>query len=573
MHGLLRKALSWTAIASLLLTAPGAGASQALAAEFAEGGPVRLTPRTAAPSLSAPAPGGLGAPVSALPAGGTALPPGAALAPVPGLAPAAAASAPGRAAAGAPSSGPAPAAAHGAASPSGAASVSAGASPAAAASPGRRASGGASPVAALTGGAEGARRAPGAGDAEKTTEALAAVFDGRSSTLPPGAHDYDDILAGVRDGRYRFAKLRAASGRLNYLLGFNEAQLAALRAEARRLGVGLAIYGSRVSGPRSRQKTLDPVLDRALALVADKRSASATYPAAEGVRIEKTHIKEFGMDDPRTSDLTVMLIDARRSPAQLEETARRLELRLQGLGVSFPVRVFAGFEGSAFRSLADFQAWGSAYLRKSLGGAPELSEARLKRAHSELYATINVARWPFARGDLVNGLLGAALLSGSFALTMGWHPVVAAAGFGFGLTGRHLARLRAWIANEPDDTFLTNALALACDAAIGIAVMALFINPLGGYGLALSRIAGASSLHTMSKGALRLFIDKTFSRGAMGAQRWGAALTLGLSFAQGLVTACVYQGRPWAAPLQFALALAGCALVFRQPLRRLFGRA
>lgn len=392
------------------------------------------------------------------------------------------------------------------------------------------------------------------------------------SALPPGEHSYEAILADLRRGRYRFARIRAASGRLHFLIGLSPEQLDFLRAEASRRGIGLILHGSRISGPRIRQRELDPVLKEALPLSSTKRRSSSTYPGGEGLHIDKTKIKEYGLADPRTSDLTVFVVDHSLDKAGLDRLAAAVEARLRGLGCSFPIRVFSGHEGRVFRNEADFIAMGADYLRRHLPQQTGWPRGRVEQAFKELYAAVNLPRSPFVWADAGNGLLSAVLLSISFYLTLGLHPVVPAMGFLFGFSGRYLARFRAWIAREPADTFLSNTAALAADAAMGTALMALIINPAAAFGIPLRRIIGASLLHTLSKGAIRLWLDKKFSQGPLARQKLGIVLSVSISFLQGLATAYVYTGS-WAAVFfQAAMACAGLALVYGNPIRQAAAR-
>lgn len=383
--------------------------------------------------------------------------------------------------------------------------------------------------------------------------------------LSPGRHGYEDILAGVRSGRYRFARLRAASGRLNFLIGLSPRQLAQLRFEARRRGLGMALLGSRVSGPRSRQRTLDPVLAEALPLASDIRTPSPSWPGVAGLRIEKTAIKEFGLEDPRTSDLTVILIDpARRSDAALAREALEMELAFRSLGASFPIKVFPALEGRRFASEEEFVAHGGRFLARQMPSGRVPGDADLRRAFAELYAPVQLPRPVFVRADLLNGLWNALLASLSFSAALDFHPVVPAAAFAFGLGGRYLARLKAAVAGVPAETPLSNVAALALDGAIGAALMALVLSPAAGWNIPLDRILQASALHTLSKGSWRLWLDKRYASGGHGGQARGVFLASALNFFIGLVTAFAYAGRPEAWVLQAALATIGLSLAFRR---------
>lgn len=384
------------------------------------------------------------------------------------------------------------------------------------------------------------------------------------AALPPGRHSYEDVLAAHRTGLYRWARLRAASGRLNLLIGLSETHLAAMRGAAAGRRLGLVLLGSRVSGPRSRQRGLHPALAAALPLSAARRTPSPTWPGADGVLIEKTAIKEFGLADPRTSDLTVVLVDPSRRPlAALESAAAELEAEFRRFGTSFPVKVFPGLEGRRFGSEEEFLEHGAGYLERHAPPGAAIPRAELRRAFRELYAPLALPKPVFTRADAANGLWNAVLSTVSFTVAFGFHPVIPAVAFAFGLGGRYLARFKSWVARSPAETPLTNAAALLADAAIGIGVMALVVSPAAGFGLSLERIAKASLLHTLSKGSWRLWLDKRYSRLDQTSQARGVFLTGGLNFAIGLVTAFVYAGRPAAVALQCALAAGGLALAFR----------
>lgn len=390
-----------------------------------------------------------------------------------------------------------------------------------------------------------------------------------SSTLPAGAHTYDSILSGVRVGRYHFARVRTASGRLSMLIGISSRQLAAMEREARRHGLGLAFIGSRVSGPRARQRELHPVLLAALPLYSTKRTATSNYAGVEGVRIEKTAIKEFGGESIHTSDLTVFLVDPEgRSPERLQALAELIERRFMGLGCSFPIKVFPGYGGRSFGSEQDIERFGADYLQRCLPEDHGFTRLDLESAYRELFMTLNLPRSRFVRADVLNGLWNASLTTASFSIALGFHPVIPVVGFLFGLCGRYLARFKTWVTRDPADTVLTNSLALAADAAIGITVMACVIDPMAGLGIPLKRIVWASLLHTLSKGSLRLFLDKHFSKGALGSQKLGVFLVTTVNFLQGLTTAFIYSGSRTAVVLQAGMAVLGLALVYTNPLSR-----
>ncbi len=383
--------------------------------------------------------------------------------------------------------------------------------------------------------------------------------------LPPGLHSYDEIVSACRRGEYRFAVARAASGRLNYMPGITPEMLGRLRGAARESGVGFLLLGSRVSGPRLRQRSLHPVLEACLPLSNLRRAPSALFPGAEGIKIDKTRIKELSPEDPRTSDLSVILVSSRLSHEEMDCLAVRLEAEFGSWGWSFPVRVFSRVAGRRHQSEEDFIRTGKAYLRSLLPPGLEFSERELREALGELYCALNLPRKSLTWRDLGNGLATAALFSASFSLGLGFHPVLPAVGFLFGCLGRYLARMRAAVAFSLGDTFFANSAALAFDAALGAALMALVINPAAGLGLSLGRIALASALHTLSKGSLRLFLDKRFSSGHERRQAAGVLATSVLNFLQGAVTSFVYSGSALALGIQASFCALGLWLLFGPP--------
>lgn len=380
-------------------------------------------------------------------------------------------------------------------------------------------------------------------------------------------YSYEEIVELCRRSEYPHSVIRSASGRLNRLLGVEPALLRRLEAAARDAGVGLALVGSRVSGPRSRQRGLHPALAR-LALSTRYRHASALLPSVQGVEIAKTSIKEYGPDDPRTSDLSVLVLDPRRSPEGAEALAADLEREFGAAAGRFRIRFFGALYGTLHRGEADWLATGERYLRTTLPEGVSMSPEELREGFRELYATLNVPRPSLGPADVRNGLVGAVLFSASVSPALGFHAVLPAVGFGFGLLGRHLARLKAWVAFSLGDGVAANAAAVLADAGIGAAVMACVINPLAGLGLSLERVLLGSVLHSQAKGPLRVFVDKTFS--ALPGRRQGTGVLVGMALnsVQVAVTGFVYAGRPWAVAVQGAFCAAGLWLLFGPPLRR-----
>ncbi len=377
---------------------------------------------------------------------------------------------------------------------------------------------------------------------------------------------YEDILAACAAGTYPSCEIRSASGRLNRLLGLTPEQYRRVQTLAAERRVGLLLVGSRVSGPRARQRSLHPALS-SLPLVTDHRAASALDPGAKDIRNEKTVIKEYGRDDPRTSDLTVVLIDARRTDDELSALAVELETAFNALGFTFPVRVFARLHKGRWRKEDDFRAEGEGYLR-SLAPDSSFRPEELREAVGELYTPVNLPRPLLVRADWRNAALTSVLLSASFSLGLGFHWILPVVGFTFGLFGRYLSRLRAGTARVLGDAWLGNGVALAVDAAIGASMMGFLVVPAAGLAIPWSAILAGSATHTLAKGTMRLWLDKRYAAGTLSRQSRGVAAVSALNFAQGVVTSFVYAGSRAAWLLQLAVCLAGAALLFGPLLRR-----
>lgn len=165
------------------------------------------------------------------------------------------------------------------------------------------------------------------------------------------------------------------------------------------------------------------------------------------------------------------------------------------------------------------------------------------------------------REDVENGLLEAALSSASFSLALGFHPVVPIVAFLDGVLGRHWARLRTRIAFGGGDGVASNAAALLTHAAIGTAKMALFLNPVAGFGIPVKTILGVSLANSLSKGSFRLLFDKAFVGEVEPTRARGVAYASLLTFGQGLLVGLVYKGSGIATVLQFAFAATGLGLL------------
>jgi hypothetical protein len=212
-----------------------------------------------------------------------------------------------------------------------------------------------------------------------------------------GCFSYDELMEQHRAGRYPGVPIVSAAGRPNILLGVTAEQFRFLEDMARQVSTGFALLGSRVSGPRARQRQLHPALAVTLPLQTDGRLASVTYPAVRGVRIDKTVIKELGADSPHTSDLSIILVDAVRAGSELQALAIELEERLKRARWRFPVKFFTFFGGQYHATEASLQAVGARYLVSCQPPGVSFSFEELCAAWSELYCPVNIGRAPGAR--------------------------------------------------------------------------------------------------------------------------------------------------------------------------------
>jgi hypothetical protein len=207
-----------------------------------------------------------------------------------------------------------------------------------------------------------------------------------------GCFSYDELMVQYRSGRYPGVPIVSGAGRQNILLGVTAEQFRVLEDTARQVSTGFALLGSRVSGPRVRQRDLHPALAATLQLQTDGRIASATYPAVRGVRIDKTVIKELGPDSPHTSDLAIILVDPARTDADLHALGVGLEERFKREGWRFPVKVFASFGGQFHPTEASLQAVGGRFLASHLPPGVSFSLEELSAGWSELYCPVNIRR-------------------------------------------------------------------------------------------------------------------------------------------------------------------------------------
>ena len=206
----------------------------------------------------------------------------------------------------------------------------------------------------------------------------------RVSNLPRGYHAYEAIREKIEKEVYRFAKITTLSGRINYLIGISPEELSIIAQAGRQDAVDLVFFGSRVSGPRCRQKTFNKVLDLALSLTETTRRATPTYPAVKGVELDKRFIREMGINDPRTSDLGVVLINRPGySFDRVAAIAHDMEIRFRSLG-AFPIKVFPAIDGTSFESVPDFIGFGRDYLKGRLPPNADFSDREIEEAYAEI---------------------------------------------------------------------------------------------------------------------------------------------------------------------------------------------
>ena len=216
---------------------------------------------------------------------------------------------------------------------------------------------------------------------------------GISSVLPPGNHVYQDILAGIAEGKYSFAQIATAAGRRFPLIGISSRQLKMLVANARSESFLMCLIGSRVAGPRTHQHKLHPVLPHALPLFSNGRTLSLNHPAVSGIRIEKDTIKEFGEDSPITSDLTIVVIDSlKRTLEDRRRAAASFANGIPSLGCAFPVRVYLELKSTVFDSEEEYLDFAFRhYLKANMNPdiQAKFADPDIRDAFKELYAPVS----------------------------------------------------------------------------------------------------------------------------------------------------------------------------------------
>ncbi len=197
-----------------------------------------------------------------------------------------------------------------------------------------------------------------------------------NSKLGPGCHLYEDVIQKWSNGALEFAVVDTLSGDRVPLIGLSPEQLSELQDEVKKFKLGVVLYGSRVTGPRTHQRTLHPVLKEATPTVATKRHASATLPSVSGVHIRKDSIKEFGYSDPQTSDLSIAALGVDINIARVFESAIN-----EKLDVEFPIRVHRCLHGSSFNTLGEFlEFWRNKYIKNDLPAGHLFTDADIDQA-------------------------------------------------------------------------------------------------------------------------------------------------------------------------------------------------
>jgi len=116
------------------------------------------------------------------------------------------------------------------------------------------------------------------------------------------------------------------------------------------------------------------------------------YPGVSGIRIEKTSIKEFGLDSPLTSDLSVLLVAECSAPSRRREIALSLARAFDKLGCSFPIRVFDCLHDRCFATEAEYVEFGCInFLLHDLPQGHDIGKESLRAAFTQLYAPVNLS--------------------------------------------------------------------------------------------------------------------------------------------------------------------------------------
>ena len=210
-------------------------------------------------------------------------------------------------------------------------------------------------------------------------------------SLPPGIHDYEAVIKGIQAGRFCFAEAKTYAGAPVPIIGVSHQQLKLIASIAGQCGLSLILFGSRVVGPRTCQRKLHRVLTYGVSLESNRRHQSVGFPAVEGVAISKDAIKELGVTDPRTSDLSIAVITEGRPLEELLPVAVEFEREINvQLMLTFQVRVYIEIFGEHFTNIDDFARFGrERYIKKDLPRDHEFSDAEIEEAFKALFVLID----------------------------------------------------------------------------------------------------------------------------------------------------------------------------------------
>jgi hypothetical protein len=212
------------------------------------------------------------------------------------------------------------------------------------------------------------------------------------AVLPPGAHDYEAILDGIKRGEYSFAEALTYSGSRVPIVGLSPEQFEMLVSIVRRYRLSVALFGSRVAGPRTWQRTQHPVLAQRISFLhSTTRSQSLGFPAVHGVIIPKDAIKESGLRDTMTSDLSIAVMTNSEPMADLRPRAVEFEHEVnERLKPSFPIRAYLEIFGESFGDVGDFIRFGrERYIKQDLPKNHPFSDAEIEDTFRRLFVFLD----------------------------------------------------------------------------------------------------------------------------------------------------------------------------------------
>jgi len=213
-----------------------------------------------------------------------------------------------------------------------------------------------------------------------------------AATLPMGVHDYESILEGIRNDEYRFAEAMTYDGKLVPIIGLPPEVLSLMESLSTQNSLPMVLYGSRVAGPRTYQRKLHRVLAcrKDSFLVSTSRHRSVGFPEISGVTIPKDAIKELGILNPLTSDLTVAVISGHRSAEELLPVVEHIETEINSqLSLTFQVRVYLTVFGVRFETLGEFVAFGrDRYIKQDLVEDHQFTDSEIEDAFKGLFILI-----------------------------------------------------------------------------------------------------------------------------------------------------------------------------------------